>query len=222
MRFLVICALALLGGGNAALSAEMTFRTVSPTDCRRNCQVSILAQGDISLNSYLRFVQVASRLPRGTPVLLRSPGGNMAGGMYLGAAFRSHRSVVHVPRGSICASACTLALLGGVVRRVEDGAYIGVHKYAEINPPTYRRPVAQQQAIERRVDDEFRRYVRLMGGDPRFVTLSTSVSHNSVHIMSPAELRRYRVVTGGTIERRATRTARQPAGSSARNTARRG
>lgn len=56
-------------------------------------------------------------------VWLDSPGGNPFEGFKLGRLIRSLQLATVVPEGAFCASACTMAFLGGVQRRIE-GPYL--------------------------------------------------------------------------------------------------
>ncbi|MGQ8367345.1 hypothetical protein [Glaciecola sp. 1036] len=61
---------------------------------------------------------------------LNSPGGDSAEGMRIGLMFREHRSFVRVADNASCASACTVAFLGGRIRAIDDNASYLVHIYS--------------------------------------------------------------------------------------------
>jgi len=176
-----------------ALAGEMTFRFVGDPACEGACGAVVLAEGDIAYGSVDRFRQVASGLPRGVPVILNSGGGNVLGSMLLGFAFRERGAAVLVPRGALCASACTYAFLGGVVRGAPAGARLGVHRFylAEQAPSN----VVLDKKTEADTTALLRRYVAAMGANPELIALAGSVSPSRMHFLTPAELRRYRVVT---------------------------
>lgn len=83
-----------------------------------------IAQGDSErLNQFIR------RAGRIDEVWLDSPGGNAAEGPHLGRVIRAARLATRIPAGFQCISACTLAFLGGMVRRVDPGGAYGVHTF---------------------------------------------------------------------------------------------
>jgi hypothetical protein len=62
-------------------------------------------------------------------VWLDSPGGIASEGPEIGKVLRAARLAVRVPAGFECISSCTLAFLGGIVRRVDPGGAYGVHTF---------------------------------------------------------------------------------------------
>lgn len=62
-------------------------------------------------------------------VWLNSPGGNSRVGVEMGGILRKRQVLTRVRSGDGCASACSTAFLGGVMREVEPGAVYGVHMY---------------------------------------------------------------------------------------------
>ena len=62
-------------------------------------------------------------------VWLNSPGGNSRVGVQMGHTLRERGLITMVKAGNGCASACSTAFLGGLMRRVEPGAIYGVHMY---------------------------------------------------------------------------------------------
>jgi hypothetical protein len=203
VRALLTCLALLLLGSPVALaqSGEMTFRLVSPTNCTGRCPVSVLAEGRIAEDSYARLRALASRLPPGSSVYLSSPGGNLIGGILLGLALRDSRASVSVAKGSICASSCAYALLGGVERRVPAGARVGIHKFSIVQDAFSRRSFAYERAVGTAATALLRDYVASMGASPDLVALAVSVDPTTMRFLSAAELRRYRVITGAEAKR---------------------
>ena len=73
---------------------------------------------------------------RGRPyseVWLYSGGGNSNEGFLVGAVLRTHQTTVRVPPGAFCASACTVAFMGGFFRYidVDQGARYLVHSASQ-------------------------------------------------------------------------------------------
>ncbi len=63
-------------------------------------------------------------------VWFNSPGGNSRIGVQMAHTLRSEGLITAVKAGHGCASACSTAFLGGIMRRVEPGAIYGVHMYS--------------------------------------------------------------------------------------------
>ena len=62
-------------------------------------------------------------------VWLHSTGGVAAEGPLIGRVLRAHNLATRVPANYICVSACSIAFLGGVVRRIDPGGIYGVHTF---------------------------------------------------------------------------------------------
>ena len=74
-------------------------------------------------------------------VWLNSPGGNSRVGVEMGNIMRKQQLLTRVRAGDGCASACSTAFLGGVMRDVEPGAAYGVHMYTtQIDSDRRARP----------------------------------------------------------------------------------
>lgn len=86
----------------------------------------ISIQGDLHLGDDVVFSDVASKYERGV-VLLISPGGSALAGMRIGEDIRERRFSTGVAPGTMCASACALAWLGGVNRYMSINSKIGFH-----------------------------------------------------------------------------------------------
>lgn len=63
-------------------------------------------------------------------VWFNSPGGNSRVGVEMGHTLRAEGVITMVKAGHGCASACSTAFLGGMLRKVEPGAVYGVHMYS--------------------------------------------------------------------------------------------
>jgi hypothetical protein len=77
------------------------------------------------LRQHLRTNRVAE-------VWLDTGGGHSIEGQRIGKVLREYRMAVRVPKGANCASACTVAFLGGVIRTVDEGAHYLVHARSNI------------------------------------------------------------------------------------------
>jgi hypothetical protein len=179
-------------------SDGMTFSVATPPSCPRStCPALIIAQGEITQDSYRSFDAVVRTLPPHTPVVLNSNGGSFVGGILLGLALRQNGSAVLVPRGGVCASACVYAFLGGVVRHAPEGARIGVHRFFAVNRYTGQRSMAYERSVTSRATALLTNYVQAMGVSPSFVDLAARVEPSEIHFLNRRELQQYRIVTGG-------------------------
>ncbi|WP_052121492.1 COG3904 family protein [Inquilinus limosus] len=200
----------LLGAAAAqpAAAASMTFKLQGPAQDCAAC-FWILAEGEIDRSTPGRFEAFLARTPD-PPRLVRlnSHGGLIVYGTRLGQMIREGGfdtvvGRVKIRRGdgraetqfSNCFSACTLAFLGGVRRRV-DGGDFGIH-----------RPAVDQARVGRAVDaEEIRQAMRLsgyliaayvaqMGVDPDFIT--RSFAGPDIRLLDHDDLVRLKVVTDG-------------------------
>ena len=103
----------------------------------------VLAQGQIERQSAETLAAMAGDLPKGTTLVLQSPGGDLLGGLILGQFIRAREFNTYVaderslnPIGGVepsgfrkCISACAYTFLGGTHRLVGEGAQLGVHQF---------------------------------------------------------------------------------------------
>lgn len=79
-------------------------------------------------------------------VWLDSGGGDSEEGQLIGATLRQFRMAVRVPKGASCASACTVAFLGGVIRTVDEGGHYRVHARSAIRNSVAEKDIARYLA----------------------------------------------------------------------------
>jgi hypothetical protein len=82
--------------------------------------------GEFNLSDGAEFAERVAKLNR-TVVVLNSIGGNLLAGIRIGNVIRLKGFATAVRDGQICASACAVAWLGGVVRYMGVDARIGFH-----------------------------------------------------------------------------------------------
>jgi hypothetical protein len=110
-----------------AVPDRMTFTL------RRNGDERVLvASGLIDERAVANLRAALQRNAPISEIWFNSPGGDSRVGVEMGHLIRKEQLAVRVPPGSGCASACSTALLGGVIRKVEPGAVYGVHMYATV------------------------------------------------------------------------------------------
>jgi hypothetical protein len=178
-----------------AEASTMTFRPIEIGDCRKSCTTVLLGEGQIARNSYKAFQSALRRTGRGTPVLLHSPGGNLAGGLLLGIAFREAGTKVGVAPGGGCFSACAYAMLGGVNRTVYSGGKFGVHEFSELGRKADYVPTARDKAEDREIRAILRKYTQEMGVSPDLIGMATRTRHDDIRVLSSKELSRMGIVT---------------------------
>lgn len=157
-------ALGLVMASPAAVTAgyngPMRFITYLP--CRgSSCAPRVLAEGTIDYDTANRlraFVHAGQKRRPGEQgwlavsptICFDSPGGSLAGGLWLGEMIRRMRlNTCLAPRytqiysafgagetlraGVKCASACAFAFVGGIRREVADGSAYGIHQFSTEN-----------------------------------------------------------------------------------------
>lgn len=124
-RSLKLLGLGLLVGISALTSLHPAVAaTVRAVDDDR---VSIIVvSGDFELGDEKKFIDVAVSRPDAI-VAFNSPGGNLIAGIEIGRAIRLKGYTTVVMNGSVCASACGLAWLGGRRRVLQSKGLVGFH-----------------------------------------------------------------------------------------------
>lgn len=125
-------------------------------------------------------------------VWLNSPGGNSRVGIEMGTTLRKHLVATRVRSGDGCASACSTAFLGGIMRDVEPGAAYGVHMYTTqidgsdvLDQDSFNTVQwgGAQGAAERMA------YVQKMGVGLKWLQLWSDTAPGCMTFMSQGELR---------------------------------
>jgi hypothetical protein len=167
--FAAACWLVLAGA--VAEAAPMTFKRLE-FGCPKACVRVLLGEGQIVHNSARAFKTALRRAGPGTPVILHSPGGQLAGGLLLGVAFREAGINVGVAPGGACFSACAYALLGGVNRKVLSGGKVGVHEFFDIDGDPKRKLTAREKQENKEIVELLKVYTQAMGVSPELVSLA--------------------------------------------------
>jgi hypothetical protein len=206
---------------SAAPAAAMTFSTIPvSTECTGSgCPRAVIASGEISAEApgeFTRFLRQEMQMPGlHAVVFLNSPGGNVESALKLGTLFHAAGAAVVVGQPMLssgkrkamgalgvvpghCASACVYALMGAKKRVVPSGARVGVHrmsaKMMALEPAgggtRSERIFAGSPEIE-----ALRSYVARVGGSQDLISLAESIPHDQIRVLSPAEVRRYRLGT---------------------------
>ena len=198
-----------------AQSGPMEFHLarVEEGGCARDCPQIIVAEGVIEEDTpqaFIDFVKQAAEQPgaRGV-VLLSSPGGRVVASMKLGAALRKMRAAVIVARSSHedgrdlavsgqCMSACVYAMMGGSRRVVPPESRVGIHRmssHENSTPQGRSRPLAGPSYASDDMVDALASYAAQMGVSPTVIRSAERISPEEIHIVSPEELRRWRLAS---------------------------
>ena len=86
----------------------------------------LYVDGSYGMGSEQAVRRMLEQNPKVREVVLSGPGGRMGAGFEISRMIRSRRLATRVETG--CASACTIAFLGGVDRSIAPGAKLGFHQ----------------------------------------------------------------------------------------------
>lgn len=171
-------------GGPSAMS--VTFRRIG------NDRV-LIANGEVDQNAAARLSAAIGQHAPIHEVWFNSPGGSSHQGVLMGEMIRAHGSATRVLSGDGCASACSTAFLGGVMRKVEPGAVYGIHIYSR--PLDSYGPSTQDEQnalVQREVREATQRsfYVSKMGVGKLWLDLWSNTNPGCMTFMSQAEMRK--------------------------------
>lgn len=182
----------------------------------------INAIGRINAGDDARFREFLTRTmpPPRLTVYIDSMGGDVEAAIGIGRLIRDHwfstsvgsyvldhdQDSEHiVPRrhdDGTCASAATLAYLGGRLRYLSNGSTFGVHQFSFQNPSP--DDVAHSQMLSARIAS----YIHDMGVPTGFLELSSSTSSSEIHAVDVESLQALKVITGSVTEAEWTVQAR--------------
>src|SRR5262249_30665695 len=117
----LLAVVVLITGVQQVPAAE--FRK-SPLEAGKSDLLHVI--GDLAIGDEKKFIQLALGTDDAI-VVFHSPGGNLFAGIEIGKAIHLKGFSTYVPDGLLCASACSLAWLGGRSRLMSDTAKIGFH-----------------------------------------------------------------------------------------------
>jgi hypothetical protein len=163
--------------------------------------VSIFAVGEIKIGTHLLLEALLDKnhIPAGTEVAFHSPGGNPFEGMEIGRLIRNRHLTTIVAQlnwnhriqetffgPAVCASACTLAFLGGTTRAVPEQSLYGVHDVSL----EHGEAVPGQLAVGQAIAADISQYLYEMSVNPGFLELFAQYDSSKDEIYwVPHELR---------------------------------
>ena len=197
-----------LCGWTAAIAAPMTFRMMPVGDrCGSRCALMIVAEGEITTGTpdeFVAFVRRQSRNPNARGViLLHSQGGRVGASMQLGKLFRTAGAAVIVGRAGLagiapgsCYSACVYALIGAKKRVIPRSSRLGIHRMVAFDLgsrgpddlSSFEAVYATPDLVKRLSD-----YAGSMGVSRELIHAAERVSHNRLRIVTPREIRRWKL-----------------------------
>lgn len=207
LKILVFSLFYLAGNSFATPNAPMTFRTFDP--CRGNsslCGTRILASGLIENDSHKKlasFISNAAKneLPPRLTIVFDSPGGSIAGGMELGHLIRKNgydtaiemdieeeipangkSGIRTIASNTMCASACSLAFLGGINRSITPDGRYGVHQFYSKDGSLNASNTQVAMVI-------ISRYIEKMGVDRRLLDLASFADPKSIRWLEDSVVR---------------------------------
>lgn len=203
IRALAAAALALCLAAPAAQALRFTTRP-------QQHGTVIIAEGPIETGDAARLRALVAKTRGVDEVWFNSPGGAAVEGLVLGRAIRDLGLATRVPKGAMCASACSYAFLGGVIRSVDEGGRYGVHMFTAARDEAFIHEVAklvQEQGpagaaqvvmfIEQRsakLAAERARFLVEQRVSLELMTPAFEQDADGMNWLTPQELRRYNVV----------------------------
>lgn len=155
----------------------------------------LIISGDFEASDDVLEMHKAVHESGATVVFFNSTGGNVVKAMEIGRAIRALKLSTMQIRGADCASACSLAFMGGVTRYAQPGS-IGVHKssFADTTGMTVEGAVAAVQQLTAKVIT----YMSEMGVDPSILELALQYDSSDIRFLSGSEMEKYRLASSVT------------------------
>jgi hypothetical protein len=181
--------------------------------------VALMVRGAFNGNEILRFKSAVAEIEPGKRIIavLESPGGSVVQGEALGRFFYDARIPTLVLAGSVCASACTYAFLGGrdpvtgnPLRILVSGARLGFHNFALSNLPERAFTKAELQELSRETQQLVYRNLRhlmYVKAPLQVMKLNTGTRSDDMNFISEGDALEY----GITVLNRQTGKLVQPA-----------
>jgi hypothetical protein len=184
----------------APLRAEVT---VFKIDIGLPNTVALMVRGEYNGNEILRVKSAIAEIESGKRIIavLDSPGGRVDQGEALGRFFYDAKIPTMVLAGSLCASACTYAFLGGrdpttgnPLRILASGAKLGFHNFAATGIPEKAYTKAELENISRETQQlVYRNLVHLthVKAPLAVLKLNTGTKHESVNFITEGDALEY-------------------------------
>ncbi|WP_156398650.1 hypothetical protein [Mesorhizobium sp. Root102] len=150
----------------------------------------LIVSGEFGINEPLNRFSNAVTSSGARVIVFDSAGGSIGSAMQLGRMIRAAGLDTLQVRQLQCASACSLAFMGGV-RRVADPGSIGVHRssFAPDSGMSADEAVANVQAVTA----DIMSYMTEMGVDPKLMAVALSYDRSDMRYLSASEMTELRV-----------------------------
>jgi len=165
--------------------------------------VALMVRGMYDGNEVLRVKSAVADIEPGKRVIavLESPGGLVDQGEELGRFFYDAKIPTLVLSGTVCASACTFAFLGGrdpitgnPLRILASGAKLGFHNFVAGSLPEKVYTKAELEEISRASQQLVHRQLLLLAhvkAPLAVLRLNTGTKHTDVHFVTEGEALEY-------------------------------
>ncbi|WP_417686607.1 SH3 domain-containing protein [Roseibium sp.] len=181
----------------SATKADLNFDIDRTDDGLTFAIVSGTFEFDDDLTTFVQLVDQH----RPTIIGFASSGGNISKAMEFGRLIRRFRLDTLQVRSLECASACSLAFMGGVNRFAEPGS-IGVHRSSFATDIRVNTRTAVSAVQELTAD--ILGYMSEMGVDPKLMQLALKTDANDIRYLSGREMAEFNLTTGRKAERAAS------------------
>ncbi|TIS90606.1 hypothetical protein [Mesorhizobium sp.] len=150
----------------------------------------LVVSGEFGINEPLNEFITAVTSSGARVIVFDSSGGSIGSAMQLGRMIRAAGLDTLQVRQLQCASACSLAFMGGVRRAAETGS-IGVHRssFAPDSGMSADEAVANVQAVTA----DIMSYMTEMGVDPKLMAVALSYDRSDMRYLSASEMAELRV-----------------------------
>ena len=171
---------------SAKLRSPMTFELVGDG--------KLMATGTITPGTAKAFAdEVAKRGSYIRTVVLQSPGGSVRDALAMGRLIRERKFATEVDKGRYCASACPLIFAGGVERRAEASAAIGVHQVAALGGDGLSGAAGLQNGQQ--ISAQCQQYLHDMGVDLEVWVYAMETPNDGLYYFRPDELLTLKLAT---------------------------
>lgn len=204
MLYMALGTAAVPAEGPAASPGFLRITAVAPGYAGRDASDGrwfVYLEGYIDTGATSRLERALDREQvRSAVVYFNSPGGHLIEAMALGRLLRERRYATSVgaragngarPRAGRCYSACPIAYAGGVLRSLQPGSVLGVHR-AENSVPVPDEPGFQHVVI-----GQVKAYLAEMGISGALVTIMSAVPNDGIRELTTDEAVRFGLVNAG-------------------------
>ncbi|MDX8497427.1 hypothetical protein RFM99_03255 [Mesorhizobium sp. VK4C] len=150
----------------------------------------LIVSGEFGANESLNGFSRAVVSSGAKVIVFNSPGGNVGGAIRLGRMIRAAGLDTLQVRQLQCASACSLAFLGGM-HRVAEPSSIGIHR--AFLKPADGMSTEEAKARVQLGTAAIISYVVEMGVDPKLIELASSYGKHDIRYLSASEMAELRV-----------------------------